>query len=165
MTNQAWLLLGSNMGDKAQMLRSARSGLVSIGCKIAASSAVYRSAPWGFDASEWFFNQALLVETESDALPLLHNILRIEQRLGRLREGDGYASRRIDIDILYYNETIIESPELTLPHPRMQLRKFVLMPLAEISPDKVHPVFGLTSLQMLMQSADTTEVLKTDLVL
>jgi len=151
------------MGDKAQMLRNARSGLVSIGCKITASSAVYRSAPWGFDASEWFFNQALLVETESDALTLLHSILLIEQGLGRLRDGAGYASRSIDIDMLYYNDSVIESPALTLPHPRMQLRKFVLMPLAEISPDKVHPVLGLTSWQMLMQLADTTEVFKTDL--
>lgn len=120
---------------------------------VVAASRIYETEPWGvFDTPQPdFLNRGLLVETDMTAHEVLHEALEIEAGLGRVRkEGSSlYSSRPMDIDLIFYNDEVIESPDLTIPHPRMHLRRFVLEPLAEIMPDYRHPVLGLTVREML----------------
>ena len=120
---------------------------------VVAASRVYETEPWGeFDSPQQnFLNRGLLVETSLTAHEVLHEALAIEAELGRVRKAGSklYSSRPMDIDLIFYNDEVIESAELTIPHPRMHLRQFVLEPLAEIMPDFVHPVFQKTITQLL----------------
>ena len=120
---------------------------------VVAASRVYETEPWGeFDTPQQdFLNQGLLVETAMTAHEVLHEALAIEAELGRKRKAGSklYSSRPMDIDLIFYNDEVIESAELTIPHPRMHLRQFVLEPLAEIMPDYRHPVLGLTVREMM----------------
>lgn len=116
-------------------------------------SHVYQSKAWGFDSGGEFMNQVMIVDTDLSPEELLNALQDIEKRLGRDREaeaaekqrtGESYSSRIIDIDILFYNDLVMNMPELTIPHPLVHERDFVLAPLYEIAPKKVHPVFGKT---------------------
>ena len=100
-------------------------------------SSAYITEPWGFEAEEWFLNELLVVETELEP--------------GRVRhpEVKGYCSRTVDLDILYYGDGIIQTEKVTIPHPKLHLRKFALMPLCEIIPDFLHPIFNLSQTQLL----------------
>lgn len=120
---------------------------------VVAASRVYETEPWGeFEVKsdelrvKSFLNRGLLVDTAMTAHEVLHEALAIEAELGRVRKAGSklYSSRPMDIDLIFYNDEVIESAELTIPHPRMHLRQFVLEPLAEIMPDYRHPVIGLT---------------------
>jgi 2-amino-4-hydroxy-6-hydroxymethyldihydropteridine diphosphokinase len=140
---KACLLLGSNIGDREDFLQRANECIAKCCGEIIAVSAIYETEPWGFDADTTFLNQALIIET--DLLPgsLLSHCLCIENELGRDRSMDScgtYRSRNIDIDILFYENVVCQTPELTLPHPRLHLRKFALEPLEEVAPEWVHPV-------------------------
>ena len=114
-------------------------------------SSEYMTEPWGFEAEEWFLNELLVVETELEPDALMDELLAIEAELGRVRhpEKPGYCSRTVDLDILYYGDRIICTEKVTVPHPRLHLRKFALMPLCEIIPDFLHPVFNLSQKQLL----------------
>lgn len=114
-------------------------------------SSAYITEPWGFEADEWFLNELLVVETELEPDDLMDTLLAIERTLGRIRhpEKTGYSSRTVDLDILYYGDQIINTEKVTVPHPRLHLRKFALMPLCEIIPDFLHPVFNLSQKQLL----------------
>lgn len=146
MENQVYLLLGGNQGDVgrafSQTLELIRASVGSI----KTLSPVYRSEPWGFEASESFLNQVVIVNTALDPEDLLKEILDIEKKMGRERDdqSDRYSSRPIDIDILFYNDSIINSHDLVVPHPRLHLRNFTLIPLNDISPGFYHPVFKKT---------------------
>jgi 2-amino-4-hydroxy-6-hydroxymethyldihydropteridine diphosphokinase len=144
--HKAYLLLGSNRGNKALLLEKAVERLNSISLKPVISSSLFESEPWGFNAKEWFLNKAVLIETDYSPEVLLSQILNIEKELGRVRGvlKEGYESREIDIDILLYDNLVLDSEILSIPHPRMHLRKFVLEPLMEIAPKIVHPFFGKT---------------------
>lgn len=144
--HKAYLLLGSNRGNKALLLEKAVERLNSISLKPVISSSLFESEPWGFNAKEWFLNKAVLIETDYSPEVLLSQILNIEKELGRVRGvlKEGYESREIDIDILLYDNLVLDSEILSIPHPRMHLRKFVLEPLMEIAPNIVHPHFGKT---------------------
>ena len=144
--HKAYLLLGSNRGNKALLLEKAVERLNSISLKPVISSSLFESEPWGFNAKEWFLNKAVLIETDLSPEVLLSQILNIEKELGRVRGilKEGYESREIDIDILLYDNLVIDSDFLTIPHPRMHLRKFVLEPLMEIASNIEHPVFCKT---------------------
>ncbi len=116
-------------------------------------SHVYQSKAWGFNSGNEFMNQAMIVDTDLSPQELLTALQDIELRLGRDREaevaekqrtGEPYSSRIIDIDILFYNDVVMNMPDLTIPHPLVHERDFVLAPLYEIAPKKVHPVFGKT---------------------
>ena len=133
-------MLGGNVGDRMDYLNRCIDLLRSNVGRIAAMSAVYESEPWGFDDSQWFLNQVVVVETNLNPLTLLTYIQRIEQTLGRRRTDNSYQSRTMDIDILLYCNHIINIPELVIPHPRMAERMFVLQPMAELAPDLEHPV-------------------------
>ena len=129
-----YLSLGSNLGDKEQNLASAISEIARRIGDITAQSALLETEPWGFDSENTFLNAAVRVETELSPLDLLHATQQIEQDLGRTHKSQHgqYHDRIIDIDILLYDDLHIQTPELTIPHPLMQQRDFVLIPLKEI---------------------------------
>jgi len=158
----AYLLFGSNMGDKMALFEQA-CNLINNRCgQVAAISSAYESEPWGFEAEEWFLNCVIVVKTKLEPETLLHELLEIERELGRVRhpEIQGYCSRTVDLDILYFGDRIIHSEPLTVPHPRLHLRRFALAPLCEVAPDFVHPVLQMTQGQLLQQCPDESIVRK-----
>jgi 2-amino-4-hydroxy-6-hydroxymethyldihydropteridine diphosphokinase len=126
--------LGSNVGDKRRNIARAVSALQGAGVRLVARSADYRTEPWGPVAQDWFVNACALAETDLAPADLLALCLQVERELGRIREMK-WGPRVIDIDILTYDDVEISGPDLTLPHPHMADRAFVLVPLAEIAPD------------------------------
>jgi len=156
MTMKTCLLLGSNLGDRKSLLAQARLHISRNCGKIVKVSKVYESPPWGFEANTSFLNQALLIDTPLPPETLLAYCLDMETLLGRIRadKATGYSSRCIDIDMLFYQDLIYQSPTLTLPHPRLHLRSFALVPLAAVAPDWKHPILGLTATEMLNNLAD-----------
>ena len=153
-----YLLLGSNLGNREKYLEEAISMIsMKVGMIIDRSS-VYETAPWGFDSKESFLNCVIRVQTEFTPETVLHEILQIEQVMGRIRTGDGYSSRVIDIDILFYNDLISDQPDLIIPHPRLHLRRFTLVPLEEIAAGFLHPVFRKTITELLMECQDEGRV-------
>jgi 2-amino-4-hydroxy-6-hydroxymethyldihydropteridine diphosphokinase len=139
---RAAIALGSNLGDREQILETAISEIGKLGWIVAVSRFV-DTAPVGFVNQPRFLNGALLLETERSPVQLLQELLAIEQRMGRDRTNvPAKGPRKIDLDLILYDDVVVESEELTLPHPRMHERAFVLGPLAEIAPGWVHPVLG-----------------------
>ncbi len=142
MPHLVYLSLGSNVGDRAAQLREAHARLATVGPMVAVSS-LYETEPVEFTEQPWFLNCAVALETNQTPQQLMTAILKIEEEMGR-RRVQKKGPRSIDIDILLFGDKIIDSPELTIPHPAMQRRRFVLEPLAEIAPEVVHPVFKRT---------------------
>ena len=132
----ATLALGSNVGDKQGNVARAIEALERGGVRVVARSSDYRTEPWGPVAQDWFINACVLVETELAPRELLSLCGRVEQELGRTREVR-WGPRTIDVDILTYDDLTIEAPDLTIPHPRLLERAFVLVPLQEIAPDLI----------------------------
>jgi len=138
--NFAYLLLGSNLDDRSASLQRAKEEISSGIGKITRQSSVYESEPWGFQSEQRFLNQVIRIETTYRPSRILEEILAIETKLGRYRtNGQGYTSRSIDIDILFYNDEIISEDKLTIPHPKIPERMFTLLPLSEIDQSIVHP--------------------------
>jgi 2-amino-4-hydroxy-6-hydroxymethyldihydropteridine diphosphokinase len=158
--NRVALLIGGNQGDRSALIAQATELIQQRIGPVVAASRVYETEPWGeFDSPQPnFLNRGLLVETALTAHEVLSEALEIEAELGRVRkEGSKlYSSRPMDIDLIFYNDEVIETPELTIPHPRMHLRQFVLDPLAEIMPEYRHPVMGLTVREMLINTGVKT---------
>ena len=152
--NNVVLSLGSNLGDKVFYLKEAVKLLnLRIG-EAFLSSSVYETEAWGMVSDETFYNIVLVLKTEMNPFRLLKESMQIESELGRERVSEGYASRTIDIDILFFNEEIIETNELTIPHLHIQKRNFVLAPLAEILPEFRHPILKMTAKELLEISQD-----------
>lgn len=160
MTRFSFILLGSNMGDREVVLDNAIKEIEKRCGRIVNKSSLYESEPWGFDTDLYFLNQAIAVETELEPHDLLKELLTIEAELGRRRNENyiGYESRPIDLDIIYIDDMINEDEDLILPHPRMHLRRFVLVPLSEISPDFVHPILRERNSTLLDRCEDQSEV-------
>jgi 2-amino-4-hydroxy-6-hydroxymethyldihydropteridine diphosphokinase len=144
---ETYLSLGSNLGDRVTHLRDAISRLRSEG-RVAAVSSFYETEPVEVTTQPWFLNCAIALETPKTPEVLMASILRIEQGMGRKREQKK-GPRTIDIDILLFGNAVIATPKLTVPHPAMQERRFVLEPLAEIRPEALHPRFHKTVLALL----------------
>ncbi len=158
--NKSFILLGSNIGMREQLLMDAISKIVDTCGTLIRKSSLYESEPWGFKSEYNFLNQVILIETNLEPYELLEQLLKIEIELGRDRthKYDTYVSRPIDIDILYYNNIIIDNVDLTIPHPRLHLRAFTLMPLNEIAPDYLHPIFKKNSKELLCECKDNLKV-------
>ena len=155
--NISFLLIGGNDGDRAVNLAKALENLEQSGCRILRRSSLYETAPWGKTDQNDFLNQAVQVQTSLDAHALIKTLLEIEEKMGRKRL-EKYGSRIIDIDILFFNDDIIHSPGLIIPHPEIQNRRFVLAPMEEIAPDRIHPVLHRSIRELLAVCPDQLEV-------
>lgn len=156
--NKVFLGIGTNLGDREGNLKGALQMIEEKMGVIVALSHVYETEPWGFETENLFLNMAVEVETKLSPSGLLGRILMTEAVLGRLREGRKYCSRLIDIDILFYNDQVIDLPELKIPHPRIPERRFILVPLCDLSPGFVHPVLKKTLAQLLDRCKDKGSV-------
>lgn len=154
--HQLFLCLGGNQGKKVIIFEKTRSLIREQIGIIQKESPVYASPPWGFKSRSLFWNQVVEVTTPLTPFELLSQTGLIEAIFGRNRKGDGYQSRKMDLDILLYDSLVIETDTLIIPHPRMGLRRFVLQPLTDIAPDLVHPVTGLSISEMLQSTPDTS---------
>jgi len=139
--NKVVILLGGNLGQPLQNLEKSRNLISESIGSIQKESSLFQSKAWGFEAKELFINQVILLETKFSPNQLLNETQKIENLIGRKSKTINleYSSRLIDIDILFYNNEIIKSPELIIPHPRLHLRNFTLAPLNELIPDYIHP--------------------------
>ncbi|WP_304251445.1 2-amino-4-hydroxy-6-hydroxymethyldihydropteridine diphosphokinase [Parabacteroides gordonii] len=138
----AYLALGTNIGNKRRNMITAAALLAERVGDVLALSGFYETEPWGFQSDNTFLNAVLQLETGLPPLELLKATQEIELEMGRTQKSNGaYHDRIIDIDILLYDDLILQTPELTLPHPLMHERQFVMEPLAEIAPNVIHPVF------------------------
>lgn len=157
--NHAYLLIGGNIGNRTENLSKTRALIGSRCGQILKESSVFETSAWGKTDQPDFLNQALLVETTHPATVLLNTVLGIERELGRFR-AEKFGPRTIDIDIILFNNDIIHLPQLSIPHPNMQDRRFVMAPMAEIAPDLVHPVLEKTMLELLRDCPDQLPVNK-----
>jgi len=154
-----YLLLGGNIGEREKMLQSATLELSEHVGKKLANSAMYETAAWGKEAQPKFLNSVLAMATTLSAHDVLIEIQKIENLLGRQRD-ELWGARTLDIDILFYDHEIIQTRELTIPHPFIQDRRFVLVPLSEIAPDLQHPTLKKTIAELLASCPDQLEVTK-----
>ena len=155
MTSPIYLALGSNLGDRVANLETARKALAPR-IEVVRESPIYVTAPWGYTDQPNFLNQVIEVETLLHPIPLLHRLKTIEAEMGRemtFRNGP----RIIDLDILFYGLEVYEGELLQIPHPRLQERSFVLVPLNDLAPEFIHPVLNKSVREMLMQ-VDSTGV-------
>ena len=157
--NNAYLLIGGNLGDRLANLNNAIQKIELHCGKIISSSTIYETAAWGFTEQPPFFNQALQVETALSATELMQQLLIIELSLGRERLLP-LGPRTIDLDIIYFNNEIIQNDIVSIPHPRMEQRNFVLIPLNEIAPTYLHPVLNIPTSTLLKQCRDESHVYK-----
>lgn len=170
-TNTAVLLLGSNQGDRMAMLQQAVKLVQQRVGVVANISSVYDTAPWGFQSRQSFLNEAVVVDTELTPLQVLETVLGIEQEQGRRhvhnplqhptrpQDKNSYSDRPIDIDLVFFNSQVVDTPSLQVPHPRLAERRFVLQPLAEIMPDYVHPTLHKTVAKLLEMCPDNGKVM------
>ena len=147
------------MGDSEQMLSVATNMIEKNIGKLTTSSVIYKTAAWGKEDQPDFLNQIIIVSSLLSSSTLLKEIFIIEKEMGRVRTTKN-AARVIDIDMLFFNDEIIQTENLTVPHKQIQNRKFVLVPLAEIAPDFIHPVLKKSSLELLSICSDKLNVQK-----
>ena len=159
MDHIVYIALGSNLGNRLANLKAAIDNF-SPQMKVVNKSNVYETPPWGFTDQPAFLNQAVKAETYMNPEPLLHHLKRLEVALGRV-PGFQNGPRSIDLDILFYDDVVLDSPALKLPHPRVHERAFVLVPLADLEPGLVHPVLN-KSVRDLLRKTDQKGIKKYD---
>ncbi len=159
MGKRVFLSLGSNQGNRVANLQWALGRLPGAGVRVERISSFYRTEPVDFLPQAWFINCVAEAETDLMPLQLLSAVETIEREIGR-RAGPRFGPRRLDIDILFYENVIVRLTKLTIPHPRLPERRFVLIPLAELAPRLRHPGSQRTVLEMLAETPDTSQVIR-----
>ena len=151
--NQTYLLIGGNLGKREENLERAKRSIAGRLGPVLKVSSIYETEAWGMKDQPAFLNQVLFVETELSPVAVLDAILSIEKEMGRTRM-EKFGPRTIDIDILFFNDLVIQESSLTIPHPQLHLRRFTLEPLNEIAPNLKHPVFNKPISELLKESID-----------
>jgi len=158
--HKVYLGIGGNIGNKQHNFEKVYQKIeIELG-KIIKASSIYESQAWGFQSNDTFWNGVIEISTILSPENLLSGIHSIEKSFGRKRGSKQYSSREMDIDILYFDDIFIGTENLTIPHPRISQRKFVLVPLVEIAPKLNHPLLRLTNIQLLENCTDESEVTK-----
>jgi 2-amino-4-hydroxy-6-hydroxymethyldihydropteridine diphosphokinase len=157
---EIYLSLGSNIEDRKLFINTAEQLIEQEIGDIKAKSSLYETEPWGFIHHVNFYNRVLQINTELLPQELLTICLQIEMKMGRIRSKNKYEARCIDIDILFYENQIVRTGKLSIPHPSLHLRKFILEPLFEIAPDFEHPVIHKRIRQLIEECDDSTGVIK-----
>ena len=156
--HQAFISVGSNMGDKIENCRNAIASLLADGrSTLVQSSSFYRTSPVDFLDQDWFVNLVVKIQTSRDPFELLEKTKHIEKTAGRKVSLVRYGPRVIDLDILFFDDRVIRSDTLEIPHPRMHKRRFVLKPICDIEPSMVHPLLGKDMRTLLNQLKDTEQ--------
>lgn len=160
----AYIGFGSNIDDRFSYIQRAITALSETeGITLQSVSSLYKTAPVGYEAQDEFLNAVVVIKTRFSPHALLHTLKQIETDIGR-EHRTRWGPREIDMDILIYGDLCLQTPDLTIPHPEMHRRRFVLVPLAEIASDLVHPVFEMTIQSLLNQLDDEKSVVKTDYI-
>jgi 2-amino-4-hydroxy-6-hydroxymethyldihydropteridine diphosphokinase len=155
--NKIYLGLGSNLGNREENLQIAQRFIAEKFGTIISLSSIYETAAWGLTEQNTFLNQVICIETKLPPIEVLQKVLEIEKFMGRIREQK-WGARIIDIDILYYASKVILLPDLEIPHPFIQERRFVLVPLCEIAGEFIHPKFKQTNFELLEKCQDSGEI-------
>ena len=160
--NRVYILLGGNLGDVKNIFLSANFKISKNIGEITAKSHLYASPPWGFESENDFLNQVIEVMTPLSAIEVLSETQSIESDLGRVRnpKATNFESRKIDIDLLYFNQDVINTDNLIIPHYALKDRKFTLLPLVEIAPEYIHPVHQKNNAELLESCKDQNPVKK-----
>ena len=159
MFKESVLSLGSNIGNRMQFLTQAKKAIQKKAGVILKESNIYETEPWGVKNQDFYLNQIISLQTKLSPESLLSILQEIEKDLGRERLVP-FGPRTIDIDILYYCNQILESKNLKIPHPFIQKRRFILVPLSEILPQMVHPLLNKTNIRLLEELEDDNEIIK-----
>jgi 2-amino-4-hydroxy-6-hydroxymethyldihydropteridine diphosphokinase len=157
--HKVFVLLGSNLGRRKQFLSKAKEQVAELCGKILKESSVYETAAWGNSKQASFLNQVIIISSDLSSDDLMKNLLLIENKLGRVRK-EKFGPRTIDLDILFHDDLVYHSSIVTIPHPAIQDRRFVLIPLIEIAPRKKHPVYLKTVSTLLKECTDMLNVKK-----
>lgn len=159
MAGLSLILIGSNLGQRETIINQSVEMMSERCGEVLAVSSLYETEPWGFTAEQSFLNCVVALRTEKSPHALLEELMKIEKELGRERHSvEGYESRPIDLDILYYDDKIINDDDLIVPHPRLHKRRFTLTPLCDIAADFIHPVFKKSNKDLLNSCEDFSEV-------
>ncbi len=157
--SKVYFSIGSNKGNRSELINEAIDKIdISIG-KVLIKSCIYETKSWGFNSNN-FYNICLLIESNLSPELILNKILIIEKSMGRLKSGNQYSDRYIDIDILFVDGIRVNTKNLIIPHPRLQLRKFVLTPMLEIAPDLIHPILNKSIRQLDLECLDKDQPIK-----
>lgn len=158
---RAYIGIGSNLGDRTAQVRTAIARLATLpGTTVAATSSLYETEPLG-NASTWYVNAVAALDTDLEPAPLLAALLAIERTMGRTRvAADRYASRTIDLDLLLFDDRVLDEPGLVVPHRALHERRFVLAPLAELAPDVLHPALGRSIAALLANVPDAKRIVR-----
>ncbi|WP_286858747.1 MULTISPECIES: 2-amino-4-hydroxy-6-hydroxymethyldihydropteridine diphosphokinase [Sphingobacterium] len=157
--NKIFILLGTNLGDRLRQLLRAKQALEKQVGEILMASSIYETAAWGVEDQPAFLNQVILIKSGLSPMDCLNRTQQIELDLGRVRLKK-WGQRAIDIDLLYFNDEIVNYPNLIIPHPFISERRFTLAPLAEIAPDYIHPVYKKNNVYLLHNCKDELPVKK-----
>ncbi len=159
MTHRAYIGVGSNQGDKERNCRRAVSEIGDFPeTRVRAVSSWFATEPWGAPSSEWYVNGVAAVDTSLEPESLLQHCQTVERKLGRPAERQRWADRVIDLDILFYDDRVLEGPDLIIPHPELHRRRFVLAPLCELAPDQKHPLLGSSIRELWARVEDDKRV-------